>query len=367
MRILLASFKYFRDGRFIEDDFVLEKGKLLGKGKEKESCDLTYDSGYIIPPVFDSHIHGGWGIDFASEESFFLLDEKLQKQGIAYALPTLHNYKWPELDRIAGNFKRFKEKSGSDCFPFLRIEGPFLNREMCGAQDEKYILNISQKEVDRLLRFKDEVRMFTFAPELPGSEELAVVALKEGMIPSAGHSAATMRDFLPVYRAGVRHFTHFGNRMGSFHHREIGLIGAGLKCDDVFLEIIGDGGHVAYDFLDLVLKMKPANRVALVSDAIKQGFREDEDLKKEGFFRENSVIKQSQETIAGGETLLFKQIKKMIAVLDIDLEKLITMITVNPLSYFNISYNREKVTILSKDFDFLAFGDPAGGQTFKKV
>lgn len=357
MKILLAGFKYFSNGKFIEGDFIFQNNRISKRNKQEEAFDLTYDSGYIIPPLFDTHIHGGWGVDFETEESFHFLEEKLRGQGISYALPSLHNYKWRKLEHIIRDFKRYKEASGSDFFPFMRIEGPFINREMCGAQDGEYILEISQQEVDKLLKNNEHVKLFTFAPEVKKSEALVTAAIKEGMIPSLGHTNASLHEFLPVFRAGVRHFTHFGNRMGTFHQRGIGIIGAGLMFDDTFLEIIGDGAHVGYDFLSLVCKIKPGDKIALISDSIKQGFLEDTELGKEGYFRENSYIKQSKETIAGGETLLLEQVKKIMNTLDMDLEKVINMISINPLHFFNIPYNNKKVTILSRDFDFLFHGD----------
>lgn len=357
MKILLAGFKYYSKGILREADFVMQDGKTREKNKQEDTFDLTHEAGYIIPPLFDSHIHGGWGADFETEESFSFLEKKLREHGISYALPTLHNYKWEKLAYVVQNFKKYKEKSGSDFFSFMRIEGPFINREMCGAQDEKFCLEITQAEVNRLLKHKAHVKLFTFAPELKNSEQLVAAALKEGMIPSVGHANAALHEFLPVYRAGVRHFTHFGNRMGAFHHREIGLIGSGLQFDDTFLEIIGDGAHVAYDFLSLVLKIKPGDRIALVSDAIKQGFLKDKELDRAGYFRENSYIKQSQETIAGGETLLLNQAKRIIDKIDVDLAKIINMISINPLLFFNIPYNKKKVTVLARDFSFLYHGE----------
>jgi N-acetylglucosamine-6-phosphate deacetylase len=168
---------------------------------------------------------------------------------------------------------------------------------------------------------------------------------------------------------GVRHFTHFGNRMRGIHHREIGLVGAGLMQEDAFLELIGDGEHLSYDFVRMVLRQKPVCRLALVSDSIGMGALGGEELKKKGFHRDQSRLVNSEGVVAGGETLLLKQVKKLYQQgIEKDLQKLFQMITVNPLNFFGIPYGQDQKqdqdegqdhsqikTILSKDLDFLGF------------
>jgi N-acetylglucosamine-6-phosphate deacetylase len=61
--------------------------------------------------------------------------------------------------------------------------------------------------------------------------------------------------------------THLFNAMRPFNHREPGIVGAALVRDDVFVEIILDGIHLAPATAALVWRAA-AGRVALITDAV---------------------------------------------------------------------------------------------------
>jgi N-acetylglucosamine-6-phosphate deacetylase len=56
--------------------------------------------------------------------------------------------------------------------------------------------------------------------------------------------------------------------MTPLHHREIGLVGAGLLDDDVMMELICDRVHLCDEMISLVFKMKPLDRLMLVTDSM---------------------------------------------------------------------------------------------------
>jgi len=68
--------------------------------------------------------------------------------------------------------------------------------------------------------------------------------------------------------AGARHMTHFMNAMAPLHHRNPGPIAWGLSRDDVTLDLIADGIHLDPFMLPLLLKVKGAGGISLISDAI---------------------------------------------------------------------------------------------------
>jgi N-acetylglucosamine-6-phosphate deacetylase len=84
-----------------------------------------------------------------------------------------------------------------------------------------------------------------------------------------GHSDATLRQALEAKRAGATGVTHLFNAMRPFHHREPGLAGLGLLDDDLYVEIIADGVHLSAEALELIFRVKPKERILLVSDSIK--------------------------------------------------------------------------------------------------
>jgi len=70
--------------------------------------------------------------------------------------------------------------------------------------------------------------------------------------------------------------THYPNAMSGLHHREIGLVGAGLLKDDLVLEVIADGIHKSLDFLRLLLHIKGPT-FGLASDMIPPAFADNPD------------------------------------------------------------------------------------------
>jgi len=72
----------------------------------------------------------------------------------------------------------------------VHLEGPFLNPEKHGAQDQRYI-----KEPDLALiePYIEQVRMITIAPEMPGAENFIRYLSKNHphIVLSIGHSGAS--------------------------------------------------------------------------------------------------------------------------------------------------------------------------------
>jgi N-acetylglucosamine-6-phosphate deacetylase len=65
----------------------------------------------------------------------------------------------------------------------------------------------------------------------------------------------------------LAHATHTYNAMRGFHHREPGVVGAVWHLEQITAQVIADGVHVHPAALALLLWLKGAERVALISDA----------------------------------------------------------------------------------------------------
>src|SRR5205823_10182023 len=84
---------------------------------------------------------------------------------------------------------------------------------------------------------------------------------------SFGHSDATAAEARAAFAQGVRTVTHIFNAMRPFAAREPGLAGAALVSNNVVVQVILDGVHLADDTARLVWQAA-SGRVAIVSDAI---------------------------------------------------------------------------------------------------
>jgi N-acetylglucosamine-6-phosphate deacetylase len=111
------------------------------------------------------------------------------------------------------------------------------------------------------------VRLVTLAPELPGADALIDILVRHEIAISCGHSDATAEQANAAFDSGVRTVTHLFNAMRPFRHRDPGIAGAALARDDVIVQIIVDGVHLAVETARVVLGAA-RGRIALVTDAM---------------------------------------------------------------------------------------------------
>ena len=117
--------------------------------------------------------------------------------------------------------------------------------------------------------FLEGLRVITIAPELPGALELIARLAARGVRVSLGHSAATVAQARAGYAAGAVTTTHLFNAMGGVdpsraragRWRRCSTTPPGSSSSPTRL-------HVDPELWPLIWRLKPAERVLLVSDAI---------------------------------------------------------------------------------------------------
>jgi N-acetylglucosamine-6-phosphate deacetylase len=150
----------------------------------------------------------------------------------------------------------------------FNIEGPFIAPARKGAQNADFIAVPAEVPAARIEPLLAGLRVMTVAPEVPGALELIGRLRRAGVAVSLGHSMATWQEARAGYEAGAVTTTHLFNAMVGLDHRNPGLALAALTSDGVFVELIADGHHVAPPVWPLIVRMKPADRILLVSDAV---------------------------------------------------------------------------------------------------
>jgi N-acetylglucosamine-6-phosphate deacetylase len=103
---------------------------------------------------------------------------------------------------------------------------------------------------------------------MPGALEVIREAKAIGVTSSAAHTSSTAAQIFAAKEAGLTHLTHYGNAMTPLHHREIGVIGAGLLDDSIMIELICDTIHLCPDMLKLVFKLVPIDRLLMITDSM---------------------------------------------------------------------------------------------------
>jgi N-acetylglucosamine-6-phosphate deacetylase len=148
----------------------------------------------------------------------------------------------------------------------VHLEGPFLSPLRAGTHPAEHLRAPDVGLLERLLE-AGSVTTMTVAPELPGAADLIELLVSRRVVVSLGHSDASAETAAEAFGRGVKTVTHLFNAMRPFTPRDPGLAGAALVADDVVLQVIADGVHLASETLELVWRAAPG-RVAVVSDAI---------------------------------------------------------------------------------------------------
>ncbi len=223
----------------------------------------------VMPGFIDVHCHGRNNVDFSdgSAEAVRIIAENKLAEGVTTLLPTTLTLPESDLTAALTAVAAYDGKSGCH-IPGVHLEGPFINPKCLGAQNPAFVRLPDIAEVERLNRIFP-VKKMTFAIEVEGGCALIGELLRRGIVPSCTHSAATARDFLAGYGRGLRNLSHFCNQMTPLHHRDIGLVGSGLLYDDVNVEFICDKLHISPEMIRLVFKVKGADRIMLITDAMR--------------------------------------------------------------------------------------------------
>lgn len=261
---------------------VLIKDGKLADLSFSGSSDNTLDGsgGYLLSGFVDVHVHGGGGADFmdATPEAFSTVVKTHLLHGTTTLYPTALSAMEEELSAFIDAFLEFKSSDPlSAVTPALHLEGPYFSGASTGsrgAQKDGCLRDPDMEETDRLLkRAKGFVARWDAAPELKGSTEFAKRMKKEGIIASVAHTDATADEAERAFAEGFSHVTHFYNATSSHRKRGQTVFGGVVEAtyldDSVTVELIGDGCHIPKHEMLLALKIKGADGVSVITDAMR--------------------------------------------------------------------------------------------------
>lgn len=224
---------------------------------------------HLLPGFIDLQINGGFGHDFTDDpDSIWEVGSELPKYGVTSFLPTIITAP-PEKIRAAQNKILIGPPSGyrGAEAPGLHIEGPFLNPLKKGAHNPVH-LQIPDPQLYESFSPDSGIRLVTLAPELPGASRIINMLSRNGIVVSAGHSAATYQQGLQAIEDGVRYLTHTFNAMAPYHQHDPGVLGAALDDERIILGLIADGIHVHPSVIRMLMRAAGPERLNLVTDAV---------------------------------------------------------------------------------------------------
>lgn len=217
-------------------------------------------------PLVEQHIHGGFGIDFAvtNTDGFIDFAQKIKDYGVGGFYPTLATDSICNLQRQIKYIKeamRLQQDSSVDGAKILgvNLEACFLNPLKKGIHNEEQLLPLT---IENYQLLEDEIiKIVTIAPELDEDGKLCTYLKSKGVKVSAGHCIGTDLSC-------VDQVTHMYNAMGEFSHKKPSTVVSALTDSNLPIELIADLRHVQKDVVEMTFKLKPHNKIILISDAL---------------------------------------------------------------------------------------------------
>ncbi len=344
MRTVLTA-KSLYDGTSLLDDpqVVIEDGCISSIGPQTtyappaNARTFNYPGATLAPAFFDVHLHGAAGHDVmeATPEALASIGNFLASRGVgAFLATTMTAPLDATLRAVEGLAKLIAQpRPQGQARPLgVHLEGPFLSHAKRGAQPAEHLLTPDIAVFNRLFDAAEgQVRLMTLAPELPGSVELTKHATARGVRVSLGHSDATAAETRNAIDAGAVSATHAFNAMRPLDHREPGILGTVLTCDELFAELICDGVHTAPEMVRLWWRAKGQKRAILVTDAMSAAGMPDGEYRLGGVA---VTVKQGRATtgssLAGSVLTLDRALANFVAFTGARVPQGLPLLTANP-------------------------------------
>jgi N-acetylglucosamine-6-phosphate deacetylase len=347
----------------------VKNGRIERIFSSEENCEITAEEvvdvqgANMVPGFVDVHVHGGGGFDVMSGNPQDINGMSLfhaSKGTTSFLATTLTHHKSAIEKAIEGIVKAMEEGSDGAEVAGIHLEGPFLNKAHCGAQNPEHIRGGTLEELQSYIDLsKGNVRLMTIAPEQKDAMEVIKLAVKQGITISLGHSDATYDIVQQSVQAGASHVTHLFNGMRGLHHREPGLAGSALMMDDLAVELICDGFHVHRELVSYVFRVKPREQIVLITDCISAAGCSDGEYElgslpvilKNGLVR----LKTADHTLgslAGSSLTMDQALRNTIEYTELSLEQILPTLTINPARQIGLEHRKGSIE-RGKDADLV--------------
>ncbi len=327
----------YLEGEGIKRTSVAFGEKIISVGQDAEETVELPDGALVVPGFLDEHVHGAGGADAmdATPSALGTISRTLAEEGTTAFLATTMTAPPEAIERAvraAGEFRAAGRYEGAECLG-VHLEGPFIAAAHRGAQP---LSAVAAPDVGQFERYMEAsggcIRMVTLAPEAEGAEELIRRISALGAVPSVGHTGAAYSDVVRAISAGARGVTHTFNAQSPLHHREIGTAGSALLLDELCCELICDTIHVSVPAMRLLAKCKPADKLTLITDAMRAKGLSDgvSELGGQTVYVKNGEARLQDGTLAGSVLRMNVAVRNLVKEVGVPLERAIDCATANP-------------------------------------
>ena len=274
-KTLITNGTVIRDGAAVRSNLLIGGGLILSwdekQGIPEDTEIFDAQGGYVLPAFIETHAHGGGGSSFidCTPESYDTIMRTHLSHGVTLLTPTLPSSSWNKVQE----FLKLASEHESFMFGGVHLEGPFLSRDMCGAQNTSCILPPTDEQIAELCDYAPILSCITAAPEVDNVMNLARQMVSRGVAMSIGHSSCGAVTVSKAADAGFSRMTHLYCATTRRYKEGSYVVGGQeetVLTDDRFtVELIGDGHHICRESILMTTRCKGVDGVCLVSDAIR--------------------------------------------------------------------------------------------------
>ena len=331
-------------GVFDGAEIRVEQGRIASIARLTDTSGaVDLAGGWVLPGFIDTQVNGGGGVlfnDVTSVEGIAAIGAAHTRFGTTGFLPTLIS---EDLDGIAAALDAVDAaiEAGVPGVLGVHIEGPVLNPARNGIHDPAKFRRLDGALISLLSKRRRGRVLVTVAPERVDLADVRTLA-KSGVIVSAGHTEATFEQAEAAFDAGVTGVTHLFNAMPPIYQRAPGIVGATLDDPRPWSGLIVDRVHVATPVLRMALKLRPFDKLMLVTDAMPSVGSNHKSFNLHG--RKIDVAEgrcvYTDGTLAGSDLDMATAVSNCVADLGLTPDRVSLLASTNPAAFLGLSNER---------------------------
>lgn len=352
------------DGQGLQVCDVAFDGKIQAIGKDLQGEEIALPKGAIVVPGFiDQHIHGAGGSDGMDGTVADLenIATTVAGEGTTSFLVTTMTQSNENILNAMSAVKAYREadKAVGARVVGIHLEGPFIAKSHKGAQPEQYV---QEPNIDVFKGYNEAsgncIKIVTLAPETTGAAAFIEYLAGQKIVASIGHTSATCKDIKAAIGYGANNVTHTYNAQTALHHREIGTVGSAMLFDELNCEVIADTIHVSVPAMQLLVKNKPADKISLITDAMRAKGLPDgvSELGGQTVYVKGGEARLEDGTLAGSVLKMNRAVENMVEKVGVPFTKAIDFATKNPARMLGIDTQTGSIAV-GKNADFTVLNE----------
>lgn len=325
---------------------------------------------YISPGFIDIHVHGGGDGDFMDSEvdTYLRIAELHARYGTTGMVPTtLTSDKEGILKTLSIYEKASAQNNKGSQFLGMHLEGPYFAMNQRGAQDPRYIRDPDPEEYKEIIQRSSVIRRWSAAPERKGALEFGQYLRKHDIIAAIAHTDAIYEEVVKACNSGYSLITHLYSGMSGVTRRNAfryaGVVESAYLIDELDVELIADGIHLPASLLKLAYKIKGADRLALITDAMRAAGTSSTTSILGSVHNGMEVIVEDgvaklpdRSAFAGSVATADRLVRTMVQQAEVPLFDAINMMSSTPARIMGVEKNKGSLEA-GKDADLIIFND----------